>query len=110
MFGVGTRFGRQRRDGFDRRSIKLLFAGWLPHVPVFDGAVLTLKIGRRIYPAHSQYREFPWWPPPPLPTQAGVLVFAARRAAIYAIGGGTMRAMAQTCPASSRATAVSTVF
>ena len=54
-----ARFGRQRRDGFDRRSIKLLSAGWIPHVPVFDGAVLTLMIGRRIYPAHSQVPGVP---------------------------------------------------
>ncbi len=48
-----ARFGRQRRNGFDRRSIKLLCAGWLPHVPLSDGAVLTLHNGCRIYPAHT---------------------------------------------------------
>ncbi len=49
-----ARFGRQRRDGFDRRSIKLLSAGRRPHVPMFDGAVLTLQTGIGCNPAHSQ--------------------------------------------------------
>ena len=53
-----ARFGRQRRDGFDRRSIKLLSAGWLPHVPLSDGAVLTLMIGCRIDPAHIQRNPY----------------------------------------------------
>ncbi len=67
-----ARLCRQRRDGFDRRSIKLLCAGWLPHVPLFDGAVLTLKTGVGSILPMAKKRGFPKWPPPPLPGRAGV--------------------------------------